>query len=429
MITSIRLRNFKGFRDATLRFGPFTILVGANATGKSNIRDALRFLHGVARGYSLAEIIGGRHGTGGQQVWEPIRGGPNEIIRIESQEEAASNHQLPTFSMQVNMDIGGIEYIYKIEVCRGDFAVNQFRIASESLRDNSQIVYETHRNDPDDRIVISSEYFVKHAVQSQSCPEGECRIFPMAANPDRPILPQIRENQHTRFLGLAVEPVLDALSKCRFLEFSPDRMRIPSFPGTPLGERGENLPSVLNEFCFERQRKSSLLSWISELTSTNIQRVEFRIDFSERVHLVLREGSGKSISAYSISDGTLKFLAMAATLLSNSGPCLYVFEDIGCGIHSSRLYLLADLFERNTYDTNTQVFATTHSSALLGVVNDRTFEHISVACRLEESDTSIIRSITALPNVRNLRTSHGLSRLMSGGWMETTLNFMDDREE
>ena len=43
MITSIRLVNFKNFTDETLRVGPFTVIVGANASGKSNIRDAFRF--------------------------------------------------------------------------------------------------------------------------------------------------------------------------------------------------------------------------------------------------------------------------------------------------------------------------------------------------------------------------------------------------
>ena len=53
MITSIRLVNFKNFVDETLRVGPFTIIVGENASGKSNIRDAFRFLHGIGRGYTL----------------------------------------------------------------------------------------------------------------------------------------------------------------------------------------------------------------------------------------------------------------------------------------------------------------------------------------------------------------------------------------
>ena len=66
MITSVRMVNFKNFADETLKVGPFTIIVGANASGKSNIRDAFRFLHGIGRGYTLAEILGGKYGPGGQ---------------------------------------------------------------------------------------------------------------------------------------------------------------------------------------------------------------------------------------------------------------------------------------------------------------------------------------------------------------------------
>ena len=53
--------------------------MGANASGKSNIRDAFRFLHGIGRGYTLADILGGK---GGQREWEGIRGAPNEIARL-----------------------------------------------------------------------------------------------------------------------------------------------------------------------------------------------------------------------------------------------------------------------------------------------------------------------------------------------------------
>ena len=89
MITSLRLIDFKNFADETLHLGPFTVLVGANASGKSNIRDAFRFLHGIGRGYTLAEILGGKFGAGGQVEWEPIRGGPFEtiIIRGNSHED------------------------------------------------------------------------------------------------------------------------------------------------------------------------------------------------------------------------------------------------------------------------------------------------------------------------------------------------------
>ena len=83
MITALELHDFKNFAEETLRVGPFTVIVGANASGKSNIRDAFRILHGVGRGYTLADIIGGKFGAGGHVEWEQIRGAANEINRFE----------------------------------------------------------------------------------------------------------------------------------------------------------------------------------------------------------------------------------------------------------------------------------------------------------------------------------------------------------
>jgi predicted ATPase len=79
MFTSLRMERFKNFKDAELKLGPFTVLIGANASGKSNIRDAFRFLHGISRGYSLADIIGEKYGEGGERIWSGIRGGAMEI--------------------------------------------------------------------------------------------------------------------------------------------------------------------------------------------------------------------------------------------------------------------------------------------------------------------------------------------------------------
>lgn len=78
MLTQLTMNNFKNFKEATLALGPFSLLVGANASAKSNVRDALRFLHGVERGYSLAEILGEKYGEGGERQWRGVRGGTKE---------------------------------------------------------------------------------------------------------------------------------------------------------------------------------------------------------------------------------------------------------------------------------------------------------------------------------------------------------------
>jgi predicted ATPase len=74
MLRSLKLVDFKSFRDARISFGPFTLLVGTNASGKSNVQDALRFLHGCAQGFTVAEVMDEKWGPGGLLLWRGIRG-------------------------------------------------------------------------------------------------------------------------------------------------------------------------------------------------------------------------------------------------------------------------------------------------------------------------------------------------------------------
>jgi predicted ATPase len=50
-IESIRLRNFKAFRDVSIRrIPPFFVVVGANGSGKSTLFDVFGFLHDALKG-------------------------------------------------------------------------------------------------------------------------------------------------------------------------------------------------------------------------------------------------------------------------------------------------------------------------------------------------------------------------------------------
>src|SRR5688572_23268698 len=113
MIRELRLERFKSFEDATLKLGPFSVLVGTNASGKSNVRDAFRFLHGIGRGYMLAEILGEKWLDSGVLAWSGIRGGPREICFVGKD----------TFALTVALDVAGKEIRgeaeYHIEVRAG----------------------------------------------------------------------------------------------------------------------------------------------------------------------------------------------------------------------------------------------------------------------------------------------------------------------
>ena len=173
-----------------------------------------------------------------------------------------------------------------------------------------------------------------------------------------------------------------------------------------------------------------LVQWTRELTPMDVIDFEFPVDkVTGLVQLVIREASNRGLSAYSISDGTLRFLAMLAALFSESAAGMYFFEEIDNGIHPSRVRLLVDLMETQTAKGDIQSLTTTHSPELLAMVSESTFDNTSVVCRLEDSNDAIIRPVADLPNAAELRKTQGLGRLLTGGWIEDALAFTEEGED
>src|SRR6266851_247088 len=133
MIQSLHLTNFKNFRDATLTFGKgrLTLLVGTNASGKSNLRDAFRFLHGIGLGFTLADIIGEKY-IGGVPVWKGIRGGTKEI----------AYHGAVSFSLKCRLGLRSEYFSHKIEVDVEGVALDP-QVRVESLHWKKLPVYQS----------------------------------------------------------------------------------------------------------------------------------------------------------------------------------------------------------------------------------------------------------------------------------------------
>ena len=411
MITSIRLVNFKNFANETLRVGPFTVIVGANASGKSNIRDAFRFLHGIGRGYTLAEILGGKHGVGGQLEWEPIRGAPDEIARFGQRYPYLERSQ---FSLHVELDLACGKTFYSITVEFKPYGPDGFVVLEEELKTQAGRVYKATK---------TSDHSL--SLEDKNGP------LPYSASASQPTLTQTffldRPELHFR---LSEVPLLRVFEGMRFLELTPERMREPSFPNvTTLGDFGQDLPSVLQAICVDERRRKILVDWLCELTPMDVEDFGFPPDPSGRIHLKILEDNGRPVSAYSASDGTLRFLAMLAALLAEESNRLYFVEEIDTGIHPARLALLLELIERQTAKGGVQMVTTTHAPSLLTVMNDDTFENTSLVCRAEDSRDAVIRPVAELPNVRALRRDQGLGRLHESGWMEDAIAFTSGSNE
>lgn len=425
MIRSLRLENFKNFAKETLHVGPFTIVVGINAAGKSNLRDAFRFLHGISRGYSLAEIIGGKH-EDGTQIWAPIRGNIGGLFRAEKS----------SFFLDLEFYLGEKITRYGIRIGRGKGnAQDALFIMEESLQIGHEIIYTSRpSSDP-----ISS----RNNILWQ---DREARIFLHMANTgrqskygngipvrtDTPALTQIQNSKKknvTRKHREQAALVCESLKLMRFPELIPHRMRLPAFPGNrTLGDGGENLPTVLEDICAREHTRVRFFEWLHKLTPMDIHGLEFPRDPSGMVHLIIRENNQQRVSALSASDGTLRFLALLAIMLGDYPMHCFFFEGIDNGIHPSRLRLLLDLVESQTQERGMQVITTTHSADLLSAIGDSTFKSTSVVARPSRTSDAIIRLISDLPRASELRTSQGLGRLLASGWMEDALVFTEALE-
>ena len=441
MFTSLRLKNFKNFADETLRMGAFTVIVGANASGKSNIRDALRFLHGVGRGYTVAEALGGKYGAGGQAEWEAVRGAPAELIRYGQE----------SMSLGVDMELGECEPDVRAALSSSESSVSYsiglaprlgaFGVAQEELLAYYEIDGGSRIGPlPIDRPIYTSKPEAPDPVASQDdehhlllrmAKAGSQRKHGnrVAVRPDQPALTQIELHRPVlRPHKALARHVAGALADMRFLDPSPRQMREPAFPGqVVLGDGGENLPTVLQTICDDPKRRQNLLDWTRELTPMDVSDFRFVAESSGKIQLSIAESDGRATSSQCVSDGTLRFLGLLAALLGE-GPRLCVFEEIDNGIHPSRLHLLVELIEEQTRKGDLQVVTTTHSPDLLATINDGTFQSTSVVCRCAGRSDAIIRPATELPNVDELRRTRGLDQLHATGWMENILFFTEPEQ-
>jgi predicted ATPase len=415
MFKKLRLKNFKNFQEAELALGPLTLLVGMNASGKSNVRDAFRFLHGIGRGYTLADILGTKHDEAGNPQWGGMRSGIGEV----------TFQGAPTFALEASftVDYKKREQVatYRIEI-EPSANGGKPRIIHENLELDGYgfLFFETEpSSNPNQlRVVARSKPGKPQYISLQTL---------------RPVLPQLAEqtalNREVRSL---IRASLDALSNMRFLDLSPELMRLPSPSGEHvLRDRGENLSSVLQSICEDSLRKQILVQWLQELTPMDAVDLEFQIDPLDphrRVTVTLLEGNGQRIKALSASDGTLRFLGMLAALLSPEPAGFYFVEELENGIHPTRLHLLVQLIEQQVSQGKIQVAAITHSPQLLRLISPDNLAFAALTYRLEGHAHAQIKRILDIPEARRIIEGHDLGQLYESGWLENSVAFLEDEE-
>jgi len=407
MLRSLRLKNWKSFGSADtsrnrVQFGPLTLLVGPNASGKSNVLDALRFLQGAAFDYPLGDVLRGRW-EGQRAIWTGIRGQLSEASRGGGSEF--------TIESEWSNATGSLSHAISVDL------LDEALLRAERLEDATGYLFDT--NAPAMRGAAGRK--VGGGIGAALRSEGKGNSATLEFRSSRSLLGQVEPTGRVRQEVLdSAHTIRTALREAVFLDIQPNRMRdYRPLAGPHLGLSGENISPLLASV--DSVVLEDIVDWLSELCVPGIDRIDFDRTQLKEVMLFLVEKGGTRVSARSMSDGTLRFLGEVTALLTSPPGTLMMLEEPDVGLHPSRIHLLARLLEHVTKDGRIQVIATTHSPSLLAHLSPASLGDVVALSRDLGSGETVASRVADLPDADTFRNSEHLERLVSTGWLERAL--------
>ena len=232
MIASLHIQNFKSLRDVHLALGPLNFVIGTNASGKSNLFDALRVLQGVGYGFTIGEVLDGKPKSATSEVWEAIRGGSAKATFAGASQEPVS------FQVKLNGADGIAEYGLS-------FDANTQRLLNEWLTIEKRSVFDSREIEQDSTAPVFKARYSKGK-------KGQPPILQFAAN--RTVLGQIAHGNGGKYLTQhvdAAQAVCVALANMQRIDPAPSILRSYSQAQqiSRMGERGENFAALVHTIC------------------------------------------------------------------------------------------------------------------------------------------------------------------------------------
>jgi predicted ATPase len=345
-IESIRLKNFRAFKDITLRDIPrFCVLVGANGTGKSTLFSVFGFLRDAMTTNLTAALgkLGGSRGL--QEVRSRNSTGPIEIeLKIRASLRAGAS-SLITYELQIDEEAG------RPFVAR---EILKYRRGSKGqpwhFLDFSRGVGEAVTNELES---VTDEKDLKREPQTLKSPD---------------ILAIKGLAQFERFP--AVVALGDLIENWHLSDFHISRARPEQEAGYAehLSREGENL-SLVVEYLY-KNHQDAFVRILQRLKGCipGITHVDAKTTEEGRVLLKFQDGAFEDpFLARYVSDGTIKMLAYLVLLYDPAPHPLLCVEEPENQLYPSLLWDLAEEF-RTYAERGGQVFVSTHSPDFLNAV-------------------------------------------------------------
>ena len=411
--------DFKGFEEAQINLlRPFTLLIGPNGSGKSNVIEAIELLSFVARGQPLHEIGDVGSASAGLQ----IRGGLQACGRGE--EDA--------FTLAFNARAMVQDEFKPVDYLLGISTNPDPRIIMERLSFDRREIYNVLPMNPGS---ASGDLTVRY---DNFAPGG--RKPKTAASSERSVLSQYRDiarkNRQFELCIELVDVLMDHLQASFVFDPDPKLMHACERIGTSVLSRdGANLSAVLYSLHTgdEAQQASlaRLLSRIRQLPDQPYEEFSFTTTDPGDVIFGLREKTGFTVDARTLSDGTLRTLAILTALETVQEGSRVIVEEFDNGLHPSRVEVLTAAIEDAAQRRSLEVLVTTHNPATMNSLTDEQIRGVVLCTRRRTREAAVLVELTDLPRFDELLERGQLGDLVSRCVVEQYLvpEFEDRRRE
>ncbi|MFM7907403.1 MAG: AAA family ATPase [Microcystis sp.] len=399
MITYIKIHGFKSFHNFEMVFTPLTVVAGVNASGKSNLFDALQLL---AR---LAEVDL-------KTAFSEQRGHPSELFTQYDEDDYATEMEF-IVEMLVNRKVkdnwGGevdlkytrLRYQLKIKRESNISGFENLYIVDERLEnlkhneDNwvknyiPKTVLETWRPKVTGRRAIpyiQTEDIsgIATIVVHQDGQAGNKKRFP-AKNASQTVLSSINTIDFQHILAAKQE-----MLSWKFMQLNPEDLREPTRQDIGIRDTitasGKNLAAAL--FRIKQDDEYTLTAISRDLNNLlpNLTEVNVYDDKANRQFIIKVKGDdNREFSSRVLSEGTLRLLTLCVLQYDRQHTGLLCFEEPENGIHPFRIEAMARLLKELTVDFKDtemplrQVIVNTHSPVLVSqLINWQDDENVSI---------------------------------------------------
>ena len=316
------VKNWRNFKSADIEVHDRVFIIGPNASGKSNLLDALRFLRDVA-------AIGG-----GLQQALRTRGGIKHVRCL-----AARNYNKGRVALEIGLrDTVGDRWHYELHFSAERRGRHRPIISEEIVRHNERVVLQ--RPDQDD--------------------EQDPELLTQTA------LEQVRSNRDFRV-------VTEFLTGIRYHHLVPQIIRDPE-----LGKEDQQDPfgsDILVEIALTREKtRQKRLALVNKALSSALPQLEkmaLTRDEAGIPHLQARYGHWRERGAIQderdFSDGTLRLIGLLWLLGERSSKAnrVLLLEEPELSLHPAIVRELPTILSRVVRKGGPQVILSTHSTDML----------------------------------------------------------------